>query len=62
MLLTIQIDTDKYILVPRVPTKEMKGAFWEKVGVWVEEGRDRIDELWAAMISKSPCLYPPNEQ
>jgi hypothetical protein len=24
MLLTIQIDTDKYILVPRVPTKEIR--------------------------------------
>ena len=36
--------------VPIKPTREMKEAFWASVGVWVEEGRDHIDDLWDNII------------
>jgi hypothetical protein len=50
---------DGWQLVPKEPTASMKVEFWNKAGRWVEEGHDRIDELWSAMLAAAP--HPEQE-
>lgn len=60
MLLTIQVDTDKYTLVPKEPTEAMLKAGYGVIAR--QNGLHQISTasefIWEAMIEASPCLYP----
>lgn len=57
-LQTIQVDADKYVLVPKEATPEMIHAATLKF--MRENGglEASISEVWTAMVGASPCLYP----